>query len=103
MKASHEFNIMQLPVTGSSSSHDCKVTPHIESRLHAGEKMEFSEASKANALKFLEGFVSNELPLGSEDPPPIRPNWPLLEEGEVEAECLEMTRRYLPQKLVRSL
>jgi len=64
-------------------------------------RMEYSESSKASALKFLEEFVAANAPLSPEDPLPLRPNWPELEEGEVEAECLEMARRYLAGKLVR--
>lgn len=58
----------------------------------------FSEASKARALKFLAGFTSAEVLPASEDPLPIRPNWPQLEEAELEAECLDMSRRYLSSK-----
>ena len=60
------------------------------------EIMEFSEAKKSDAIKFLERFA--ELP-----PPkpglhlPMRPVWPQLELEEVEGECLEMTKRYLSE------
>lgn len=63
--------------------------------------MEFSEASKACALKFLEEFASSQVLPEAEDSLPIRTNWPQLDEGEIEAECLEIGRRYLAGMLVR--
>lgn len=63
--------------------------------------MEFSEASKACALKFLEEFASTQVLPEAEDSLPIRTNWPQLDEGEIEAECLEIGRRYLAGMLVR--
>ena len=62
--------------------------------------MEFPESSKVNALKFLEKFVSEDSEPGKEDPLPVRPAWPQLVDNELEAECLEMTRKYLAGKLV---
>ena len=59
---------------------------------------EFSEASKACALEFLEKFTSEEVLPDADAPVPLVPNWPQLEQGELEAECLEMTRRYLSHK-----
>lgn len=63
--------------------------------------MEFSESSKACALKFLEEFASSQVLPEAEDSLPIRTNWPQLDEGEIEAECLEIGRRYLAGMLVR--
>lgn len=61
--------------------------------------MEFSETSKANALKFLEEFTSEGSAPALEDPLPVRPTWPQMETDELEAECLDMARRYLSGKL----
>lgn len=60
--------------------------------------MDYPEANRICALKFLETFTSSEtLPAGDE-PLPLRPNWPDLLEEELEAECLDMTKRYLSTK-----
>lgn len=69
----------------------------MEQKTSCGD-VAFSEASKAGALKFLEEFTSAEVLPGPDDPIPIRPNWSQLEEAEMEAECLEMSRRYLAGK-----
>ena len=62
--------------------------------------MEFSEDSKLCALKFLEEFTSSEVLPDAGEQLPIRSNWPQLDPGEVEAECLDMARRYLSEKSV---
>jgi hypothetical protein len=58
----------------------------------------FSEASKACAIKFLEDFISGVTLPSGEDPLPFRTNWPQLNQTEMEAECLDIARRYLAQK-----
>ncbi len=60
--------------------------------------MDYPETSKACALKFLEGYLSSEVAPAEDEPLPLRPNWPQLQEGELEAECLDMTKRYLSGK-----
>lgn len=62
--------------------------------------VEFSEASKTCALTFLEDYTSGVVLPSAEEPQPLRTNWPQLEHGEMEAECLEMARRYLAEKSV---
>ena len=70
----------------------------METKSTCGD-VAFPEASKASALKFLEEFTSAEPPgTGPDDPLPFRPCWPQLEVSEVEAECLDMSRRYLNSK-----
>ena len=56
--------------------------------------MEFSEAKKEDAMKFLEKLSPPEPGAAF----PVRPSWPLLEPEEVEGECLEMAKRYLCEK-----
>lgn len=68
----------------------------------AAESVEFSEASKACALQFLEHFTSSEVLPGAEEPLPLRTNWPLLEPEEMEGECLDIARRYLAGRFVAS-
>lgn len=64
----------------------------------AADLQQFSEASKACALKFLEEFTSSEVLPSGEDPLPLRTNWPQLDKGELEGECLDIARRYLAHK-----
>lgn len=64
----------------------------------AAELQQFSEASKACALKFLEEFTGNEVLPSGEEPLPLRTIWPQLERGEMEGECLDIAKRYLAQK-----
>lgn len=63
--------------------------------------VEFSEASKACALQFLEHFTSSEVLPSAEEPLPLRTNWPQVEPGELEGECLDIARRYLAARLAQ--
>ena len=57
--------------------------------------MELSESGRANALAFLEKFVSTSKPPSSEEALPVAlPTWWTKEE-EVEGVCLDMARGYL--------
>ena len=61
--------------------------------------MEFSEAAKANAAKFLAEISAGGAARVDEDQPlPVRLNWNTVSEEEVEAECLDMARSYLARK-----
>lgn len=57
--------------------------------------VEFSEASKTCALEFLESFTSSEVLPDAAESLPLRTNWPQLDPMEMEAECLDIARRYL--------
>ena len=64
--------------------------------------MEFSEAAKANAAKFLQEFVAAGAVPPKDEELPVRPNWApgvgSVSECEVEAECLDTARNYLARK-----
>ncbi len=56
--------------------------------------MDYSEAKKEDAIKFLERFSEMSPPEPGPDFP-LRPSWPRLQPEEVEGECLDMAKRYL--------
>ena len=100
--------ILEMRSRGQYWSHDQELVTPISILISCGGtsnfwevevwKMEYSEASKACALKFLEKFVSSEALPDADQPLPLRSNWPDLLEDELEGECLEMTKRYLSSK-----
>ena len=59
--------------------------------------MEFPEAGRQSALKFLEYFLSHQQPPSSspDDVCPISPNLATISKDEAEAECLDMARTFL--------
>ena len=60
---------------------------------------EFSETTKANALKFLSEFSAKPVPAIKEDaPPPLPLHWPRIAEYELEGTVLDMARCYLAVK-----
>lgn len=58
--------------------------------------MEFSEAAKANAVKFLKEFTASGAAPESEAD--VRANWSAFSDEEAEGECLAMARGYLARK-----
>ena len=58
--------------------------------------MEFPEAGKASAKKFLEYFLSkNTLPDSADDSLPVAPNLVTMAKEEIEAECMDMAKTLL--------
>lgn len=55
--------------------------------------MEFSEAARTNAIKFLRQFAGTSME--GDGAPPLRTNWPTFSESELEGECLDMGRVFL--------
>ena len=63
--------------------------------------MEFPEAGRVSAKKFLEYFLSKQtLPATIDDQLPIKPNWPTITHDEVEAECMDISRTVLSMRFV---
>lgn len=58
--------------------------------------MEFPEAGRVSAKKFLEYFLAKQkLPSAVDDPLPVNPNWPTITCNEVEAEIMDISRTLL--------
>lgn len=58
--------------------------------------MEFPEAGRVNAKKFLEYFLSKGTsPTAITDALPVKPNWPTITCNEVEAEIMDISRTVL--------
>ncbi len=63
--------------------------------------MEFPEAGRHSAKKFLEYFLSKQtLPTSIDDQLPLKPNWPTVTLEEAEAECMDISRTLLSMRCV---
>lgn len=60
--------------------------------------MEFSDTGKANAVKFLREFTARARLPEAGEALPVRLNWRIFTESELEAVCLDMTRSYLAER-----
>ena len=59
-------------------------------------RMEFPEAGRVNAKRFLEYFLAKHTyPVSLDESLPVQPNWPIINEEEVEAECMDICRSLL--------
>lgn len=63
--------------------------------------MEFPQAGRLSAKKFLEYFLSKQtLPTSIDDPSLVKPNWATISLDEAEAECLDISRTVLSMRCV---
>lgn len=78
-------------------THDSNDTAQQDDSEYIME--EFSEAARANALKFLSEFSVKPVPVIRDDAaPPLPLHWPHIADYELEGTVLDMARCYLAVK-----